>query len=176
MKVTQIEALPLRIPEVDPTANDGTQETVLVKVHTDSGITGLGEVDASPFVVKAMLEAPSQHNWGLGFADLLIGENPLHVERLWDKMYHGTVYSGRRGLGIHAIGAVDLARWELAGQALGKPVFELLGGPRCEQVIPYASVQPPLSDLAQTERRVREFGEKILEKGYRAAKFQLVYP
>lgn len=175
MKITSIEAIPLRIPKVDPTANDGTQETAIVKVHTDAGITGIGEVDATPSVINAILEAPSSHNWGLSFYDLLVGEEPLDVERLWDKMYQGTIYHGRRGMGIHAIGAVDLALWDIAGQALGRPVYELLGGPRRQEVVPYASVQPPLSSLAEAERRTHEFAEKVLEAGYRAVKFQLVY-
>jgi len=175
MRITSIEAIPLRISRVNPAANDGTQETVIAKVHTDAGITGIGEVDATPSVIKAILEAPSSHNWGLSFHDLLFGENPLDVERLWDKMYQGTIYPGRRGMGIHALGAVDLALWDIAGQALGKPVYELLGGPRREFVVPYASVQPPLSSLAETESRTCEFSERVLEAGYRAVKFQLVY-
>lgn len=175
MKITNIEAIPLRVKQVDATANDGAQETIIVKVHTDSGITGLGEVDASPHMVKAVLEAPSSHNWSLSFQDLLRGENPLDVERLWDKMYQGTIYTGRRGLVIHAIGAVDLALWDIAGQALGRPVFELLGGPRRDAIIPYASVHPRLSSLAETERQTRYLMEKVLEMGYRAVKLQLVY-
>ena len=175
MKITKVEAIPLRAKLVDATANDGAQETVVVQIHTDAGITGIGEVDASSYMVKAVLEAPSSHNWSLSFQELLIGENPLDVERLWDKMYQGTIYTGRRGLVIHAIGAVDLALWDIAGQALGRPVFELLGGPRRDSVIPYASVHPPLSSLAETERRTQELMEKVLEMGYRAAKLQLVY-
>jgi L-rhamnonate dehydratase len=109
MKITRIEAIPLRIRNLSSKANDGAQETIIVKIHTDAGFTGIGEVDASPWMIKAVLEAPSSHNWSLSFDDLLIGENPLDVERLWDKMYQGTIYTGRRGLVIHAIGAVDLA-------------------------------------------------------------------
>lgn len=175
MKITRIEAIPLRIPNVSSKANDGSQETVVVKIHTDTGITGIGEVDASPVMVKAVLEAPSSHNWSLSFEDLLIGENPLDVERLWDKMYQGTIYTGRRGLVIHAIGAVDLALWDVAGKALGRPVYELMGGPRRDYVVPYASVHPPLGTLAETERRTRELMESVLAMGYRAVKLQLVY-
>jgi L-alanine-DL-glutamate epimerase-like enolase superfamily enzyme len=175
MRITDFEVIPLRLPDVSSSANDGAQETVIVKIHTDAGITGIGEVDASPFMVKAVLEAPSSHNWSLSFRDLLIGENPLDVERLWDKMYQGTIYTGRRGLVIHAIGAVDLALWDIAGKAAGRPVYELLGGPRRDEVVPYASVHPPLSDLAPTERRVRELMEAIVEMGFRAVKLQLVY-
>ncbi|MFB3923366.1 MAG: mandelate racemase/muconate lactonizing enzyme family protein [Terriglobia bacterium] len=175
MKITNLEAVPLRIPNVSSQANDGAQETVIVKIHTDAGITGIGEVDASPSMVKAVLEAPSSHNWSLSFQDLLVGENPLDVERLWDKMYQGTIYTGRRGLVIHAIGAVDLALWDVAGKALGRPVYELLGGPRREHVVPYASVHPPLGTLAETERRTRELMESVIQMGFRAVKLQLVY-
>lgn len=175
MKITRLEAIPLRVEHLDATANDGAQETIIVKVHADTGVVGIGEVDASPYMVKAVLEAPSSHNWSLSFEDLLIGENPLDVERLWDKMYQGTIYTGRRGLVIHAIGAVDLALWDIAGQALGRPAFELLGGPRRDTVVPYASVHPPLSSLADTERRTRELMEEVLKRGFRAVKLQLVY-
>jgi L-alanine-DL-glutamate epimerase-like enolase superfamily enzyme len=175
MKISKIEAIPLRIANVSSVANDGAQETVVVKIHTDAGITGIGEVDASPFMVKAVLEAPSSHNWSLSFQDLLIGENPLDVERLWDKLYEGTIYTGRRGLVIHAMGAVDLALWDIAGQALGRPVYELLGGPRRRNVVPYASVHPALANLTETERRVEELMENVVEMGFRAVKLQLVY-
>lgn len=175
MKITKIEVIPLRIAQVSSAANDGAQETVIVKIHTDEGITGIGEVDASPFMVKAVLEAPSSHNWSLSFQDLLIGENPLDVERLWEKMYQGTIYTGRRGLVIHAIGAVDLALWDIAGKALGRPVYELMGGPRREHVVPYASVHPPLGTLAETERRTRELMDSVIQMGYHAVKLQLVY-
>ncbi len=175
MKITQVEVIPLRIASVSYAAYDGAQETVIVRIHTDAGITGIGEVDASPFMVKAVLEAPSSHNWSLSFQDLLIGENPLDVERLWDKMYQGTIYTGRRGLVIHAIGAVDLALWDIAGKAQGRPVYELMGGPRREHVVPYASVHPPLGTLADTERRTRELMERVVQMGFRAVKLQLVY-
>ncbi len=175
MKITKVEAIPLRVRQVDATANDGAQETVVVKIHTDDGTTGIGEVDASPFMVKAVLEAPSSHNWSLSIQDMLIGENPLDVERLWEKMYQGTIYTGRRGLVIHAIGAIDLALWDLTGKALGRPVFELLGGPRRDAVVPYASVHVALSSLAETERQTQEMMEKVLNMKFRAVKLQLVY-
>src|SRR5206468_4152355 len=60
-------------------------------------------------------------------------------------------------------------------QALGRPVYELMGGPRREAVIPYASVHPAIATLAETERRTHELMERVLEMGYRAVKLQLVY-
>ena len=59
---------------------------------------------------------------------LLIGEDPFDVERLWDIMWRSTLYYGRKGLVVHAISAVDLALWVLIGNALGEPVYRLLGG------------------------------------------------
>ena len=55
MKITKVEAIPLRIPELDWTRADGIQDDVIVRVHTDAGITGVGEADASPEVVKAVI-------------------------------------------------------------------------------------------------------------------------
>ncbi len=90
-------------------------------------------------------------------------------------MYQGTIYTGRRGLVIHAIGAVDLALWDIAGKALGRPVYELMGGPRRDHVVPYASVHPPLGTLAETEQRTRGLMESVLRMGFHAVKLQLVY-
>ena len=61
-----------------------------------------------------------------GLEELLRGEDPLQVERLWQKMYSATGLFGRRGVTIAAIGAVETALWDIAGQALGKPVCELI--------------------------------------------------
>ncbi|PYV15047.1 MAG: mandelate racemase/muconate lactonizing enzyme family protein [Acidobacteria bacterium] len=175
MKITKIESTPVRAANVDATANDGAQETIIVKIHTDEDIVGIGEVDASAWMIRAVLEAPSCHNWSLSFQEMLLGENPLDVERIWDKLYQGTIYTGRRGLVIHAIGAVDLALWDIAGKALGRPVYELLGGPRRGHVVPYASVHPRLSSLEETAHQVQHLMERVAELGYKAAKLQLVY-
>ena len=56
MKITEIEATPLRIPNVSSKANDGAQETIIVKIHTDAGITGIGEVDSSPLAAKGAID------------------------------------------------------------------------------------------------------------------------
>jgi len=160
VRITKVESIPLRIANLDATANDGSQETIVVKIHTDADIVGIGEVDASASMVKAVLEAPSCHNWSLSFEEMLLGENPLDVERLWEKLYHGTIYTGRRGLVIHAISAVDLALWDIAGKASARPIYELLGGPRRRHVIPYASVHPWLSSLQETERQVQHLMDR----------------
>jgi L-alanine-DL-glutamate epimerase-like enolase superfamily enzyme len=66
---------------------------------------------------------------GQGLAEMLIGENPLEVERLWDKLYIGSAMNGRRGVMIHALGALDIALHDLRGKWLGKPCYAVPGEP-----------------------------------------------
>src|SRR5215210_1064303 len=121
MRITEVEALVLRQPALDQTIADGSQDDLVVRVHTDAGIVGVGEVDSAPEVVKAVIEAPNSHAIALGLRNVLIGENPLDVERLWDRMYRATIFYGRRGPAVHAISGIDLALWDIKGKALGKP-------------------------------------------------------
>ena len=174
MRITEVEAIVLANPDVDPLACDSAQDAVVVRVHTDEGLVGVGEVDATPLVVKAFLEAPSAHSFSLGFRDLLLGEDPLDPRRLWRKLYEGTIMAGRRGMGIHVLGAVDCALWDLKGKAEGKPVWELLGGAARPYVTPYASILPsgPPGSTAfeDTVRRMT----RVREEGFTAAKIEAV--
>ena len=61
MKITAVEAIPLRLPEVDITRADGTQDALIIRVHTDEGMVGLGEIDSSPDVAKAIVDARPSH-------------------------------------------------------------------------------------------------------------------
>ena len=67
---------------------------------------------------------------------------PLEPERLWEKLYTGSCMNGRRGAVICAMGALDMAMWDIRGKAAGKPCWQLLGEPREDLVVPYASLQP----------------------------------
>src|SRR5262245_2323479 len=87
MKITDVEAIVLRQPDIDASRADGSQDALLIRVHTDEGITGLGEVDSSPSVVKAIVDARSSHSNASGLRNMLIGEDPLETERLWEKMF-----------------------------------------------------------------------------------------
>src|SRR5262249_40084266 len=81
MKITRVEPIHLRLPEVDERC-DGSQETLLVKVHTDAGIVGLGEVDSSSSVAKAIIEAPLSHKICRGLAECVLGQDPFEIDRL----------------------------------------------------------------------------------------------
>ena len=102
MKITGVETLYLRQPQVKEQCDSG-QDALLVKVTTDAGITGVGEVDSSPMAVKGAIDGPFSHTTTAGLKHIVIGEDPFETEYLWHKMYRANIYAGRRGIGIHAM-------------------------------------------------------------------------
>ena len=165
MRITDVEAIVLRQPSVDEGIADGSQDDLVVLVHTDEGITGIGEVDSAPEVVAALIHGHGSHAVAIGLRELLVGEDPLHVERLWHKMYRGTIYVGRRGVTVHAISGIDIALWDIKGKALGKPVCELIGEPLRDRVRAYASRLMP-DTPAETSEAVAE----LRAQGFTAVK------
>jgi len=166
MKITEVEAIYLKIPDLDTTKCDGTQDTLLIRIRTDEGITGVGECDSVPLVAKAAIDAPASHSIATGLRSLLIGENPLEVERLWEKMYKGTIYFGRSGPAIHAISGIDMALWDIIGQHEGVPVSEAIGGTCHKRLKAYAS-----SLMPDTIAEAAALAERYAGQGYRAMKF-----
>ncbi|MBV9173605.1 MAG: mandelate racemase/muconate lactonizing enzyme family protein [Chloroflexi bacterium] len=166
MKITEVEAIVLRQPSLDEGIADGSQDDLVLRVHTDAGIVGVGEVDSAPEVARAVIEAPASHAIASGLRHVLIGEDPLEVERLWDKMYRAAIYYGRRGVVLHALSGIDIALWDIKGKALGKPVSELIGGARRDRVRAYASTLMPDTE-AETERKVSGLIERY---GFTAVK------
>jgi L-rhamnonate dehydratase len=165
MKITAVDTFYLRLPEIEERC-DGTQDTLVVRVSTDAGLTGVGEVDSAPLVAQAIIDAPVSHTIQRGLREVLIGENPLEIERLWDRMYEATLFFGRRGPVIHAMSGVDIALWDLAGKVFGRPVHELLGGARRQPVRVYAS-----SLFGATPDSTAELARCFREEGFTAVKF-----
>jgi L-alanine-DL-glutamate epimerase-like enolase superfamily enzyme len=165
MKITHVVSQVLRVGSAEAKTSS-CQDSVLVRVRTDTGLEGIGEADSSPEVVKAVVDAPFSHNVACGLRELLLGENPLETERLWWKMYRGTQYLGRTSVTISAMAAVDVALWDLKGKHFGEPIHRLLGGRRHGQIRAYASILFG-SDGAET----REIGRRWVEAGYTAVKF-----
>src|SRR6476661_8678395 len=127
MKITRVEPIHLRLPNVNERA-DGSQETLIVKVHTDEGIVGVGEADSSSLVAKACVEAPLSPKICRGLAECVLGQDPIEIDRLLHRMYEGTIFFGRQGAVIQAMSGVEIALWDVVGQATGRPVYQLLGG------------------------------------------------
>jgi L-rhamnonate dehydratase len=165
MKITEIVCQILRIDNV-AAKTSGCQDAVLVRVRTDTGLEGIGEADSSPEVVKAIIDAPFSHNIACGLRELLIGENPLDTDRLWQKMYRRTMYFGRTAVAITAMAAVDMALWDLKGKKFGEPIYRLLGGKHHDRLRAYASILFG-RDAAET----REIGRRWVDAGYTAVKF-----
>ncbi|MEA2780650.1 MAG: L-rhamnonate dehydratase [Rhodospirillaceae bacterium] len=164
MKITDIETIVLRLPEVRP-IGDGCQSVLLIRVHTDEGITGIGEAHSNPAVSKAIIDAPLCSIASRGLRELLIGENPLDIGRLWDKMYTATQIYGRRGAVMHAISGIDIALWDILGKVAGQPIHRLLGGARQTRFAVYASDLMPDTIEATVELALRHRAS-----GYRAMK------
>ena len=165
MKVTNVEAIYLRAPEVREQTDSG-QDALVVRVSTDAGITGIGEVDSAPLAAKAVIEGPFSHNVTSGLRELVIGEDPFETEYLWYKMYRKNIYGGRRGVGLHAMSGIDIALWDIKGKALGQPIWKLLGGGFHEKIRPYASAL-----FGATPDETRERAQRFRDRGFTAVKF-----
>lgn len=165
MKITDVEAIILRQPALNDGIADGSQDDLVVKVHTDEGIVGVGEVDSAPEAVRALVHRDSSHAIAGSLRDLLLGEDPRDVERLWQKMYRGLIYIGRRGIALHALSGIDIALWDIKGKAEGKPVHELLGGAKRDKVRAYASRLMP-----DTPEETHEAVRALCEDGFTAVK------
>jgi L-alanine-DL-glutamate epimerase-like enolase superfamily enzyme len=169
MRITKVEAILLR-PRgpINTAIADGSQDGLVVRVHTDEGIVGLGEVDSSPSVAKAVIDAPGSHANASGLGSLLVGEDPTQIGRLWQKMYMGTIYFGRRGVALHAMSGVEIALWDIAGKMQGKPIHALLGGGRRDKVKAYAStLMPETPDAAaRAVETLRKAGFDAVKLGW----------
>src|ERR1700749_2580713 len=97
LKITGVEAIYLRQSQVKEQCDSG-QDALIVRVTTDAGIVGIGEVDSAPMGAKGMMEGPYSHTITSGLRELLIGQDPLQTEYLWQRMYNSNIYSGRRGI------------------------------------------------------------------------------
>ena len=116
----------------------------LIMVQTTEGLTGVGSVFTNAALVRAALAI---------LEPLYRGENALEPERVSEKLHQHTFWLGRGGSLTHAISGIDIALWDIFGQATGQPVGRLLGGRYRERVQPYASLlmdQPePLAEHLQ---------------------------
>ena len=173
MKITGIDLHVLLVPDYDPLACSSAQDDLVVEVHTDEGIIGIGETDTNPWVARECIRARGTHCMGLGLQEMLIGADPMHPQAIWEKLYSGSKMTGRRGALICAMGAIDMALWDIQGKALGLPLYRLLGAERPRVVTPYASLLP-------TGWTVSQYGDSLVEKalrakalGFRAAKLEV---
>jgi L-alanine-DL-glutamate epimerase-like enolase superfamily enzyme len=177
-KIAQVEVIPIVAPEQARDDLDGTVETVIVRITDAYGRYGIGETDAPATVVKSFIEMPTAHLWSRNLISLLVGADPIEIAGLWQKMYEGTFWPGRRGLGIHALSAIDIALHDLAGKQLGLPAYKLMGGARRDRLRPYCTIYPGLAHgrpirelMAEIERQF----DMALSIGFRAVKMEVLF-
>jgi L-alanine-DL-glutamate epimerase-like enolase superfamily enzyme len=173
LKITGIDCHVLLDPDYDVGSTSSAQDDIVVEVHTDDGISGIGESDVNPWIARACIEAPGTHTMGRGLTEMLLNENPLDIERLWEKLYVGSAMNGRRGAVINAIGALDMALHDLRGKALGKPCYEFLGGATRKAVRPYASLQPDVSNIDAYRDSMVSWVLDARRRGFTAAKLEV---
>jgi L-alanine-DL-glutamate epimerase-like enolase superfamily enzyme len=151
-----------------------SRTTSLIRVIADNGMVGLGAAYSYPDIVRVII--------GHHLRRLLIGDDPTQTEALWDKMYGLTRWYGRKGAAMSSIGGLDIAFWDLRGKALGRPVYELLGGDRgvashFQAVASHFQASAPAyasglfwhDDVAELEREAA----RHRENGFRRVKMRL---
>ncbi len=119
VKLTETYYVPCQPQQDAITTIPGVYPLAFCQIFTDEGITGLVPAPSGN-LAKTIIEE--------GLKPYLVGENPLHNERIWSRMYWGMLVNGRRGAVVNAIGVVDCAIWDLKGKITGQPVHRLLGG------------------------------------------------
>jgi L-alanine-DL-glutamate epimerase-like enolase superfamily enzyme len=149
LKITRIRLY--RNPNSRPIFN---QSSHVVTVETDQGITGIGEGGSKDTIEQC--------------AALLIGEDPSRIEHLWQLMYRAHFYPPGREK-VHALGALDVALWDIKGKALGVPVYELLGGLARDHIECYSTGFPNKGNLQETARA-------CVEAGFRAFRTAVAEP
>jgi len=132
---------------------------LVVEIFTDNGLVGIGNAALAPPITKQVID--------LYLKPLLIGADPWDIESLWQHMYRRTMAFGRKGIGMTAISAVDIALWDILGKSAKQPVYRLLGGRTKPRIPVYASrlYSVELGELAAEAQRYKN-------EGYRAMKLR----
>ena len=150
MKVTEVKNVPVR--------DENGRVSLFVRIETDAGIHGLGEVGISS-MGRAIMEAVDH------LAEVVVGSDPWETERLWQLMFRGNFFPADRVYGC-AISAIDIALWDIKGKSVDMPVYKLLGGPVRNKVICYPHTQGATTkDLVQNCLDRVEEGWKFVRWG-----------
>lgn len=165
MKITNVVALQLRVRNIE-NIFDGTQDVLVVRVETDAGLIGLGEVVSSSYVARAVIEAPRSGGGRHGLAEIIRGMDPRDPAAVWNHMWEESGWYGRRGVAIHAMAGIDVALWDIRAQALGVPLHAALSELPARQIPPYASVL-----WGDTVAATQDLARDLLAAGFPAVKF-----
>ncbi len=140
MKITDVRPWIVTGPPTDAAAGPAAhlQQYIFIQVDTDEGLTGWGEVTTYPGLVANRVVAAMVRE----VRSLLVGEDPSRIEAIWHKLFRLFTYLGTRGATTATISGIDIALWDIRGQALGLPIYELLGGPVRDTIPLYVHFAP----------------------------------
>ena len=124
----------MKIKHIETVRVSDPADVIWVRIHTDTGLIGLGE---TWYASKTVESAVHDH-----FAPLIVGRDPFAIERHWLNMFRLSDHAGYGGAELRAISAIDMALWDIKGQAAGVPVYELLGGAVRKKIRVYATGAP----------------------------------
>lgn len=138
-------------------------EFLFLEVTTDEGISGWGEITTTTKLANRALCTMLKQ-----IGNVLAGEDPTHIERLWHKVFRSFTYMGSRGAAVECVSGIDIALWDILGKKMDKPIYELLGGPVRDEIALYT--HPDQSKFTSKEGVIREIRD-IVESGHTALKF-----
>ena len=176
-RVVDVEAIPL-VTGAGPGDLDAGNETVLVRVTDEDGRVGVGEADAPARIVQELVEMDDLFEWSRGLCSIVVGLDPFELAANHARMLRATQYHGRRGLGVHAVSAVDMALYDLAGKQLERPAYQLLGGACRTALRPYATIWPGSPNgrtIGEMMDVIAEQFERALALGFRALKMEVIF-
>ena len=157
MKITRIEPWLIR------SSASYWGEFLFVEVQTDEGVSGWGEITTTTKIANRALTAMLRR-----ISDMMVGENPAQIERLWHKLFRSFTYMGSRGAAVECVSAIDIALWDIRGKVLGRPIYELLGGAVRDEIALYT--HPDQRKFTSKENVVAEIRD-IVKSGHTALKF-----
>ena len=130
---------------------------LVVEIFTDTGLVGIGNAALAPHITKQVID--------LYLKPLAIGADPWDFEFLWQHMYRKTMAFGRKGIGMAAISAIDIALWDILGKSAKQPVYRLLGGKTKPRIPVYASrlYSMELSELAAEAKGYKAEGYQAMK-------------
>jgi galactonate dehydratase len=138
-------------------------EYLFVEVRTDEGVNGWGEITTTTRIAnRAVCFILRQLN------ELLVGDDPSQIDRIWHKIFRSFTYMGSRGATTHVVSGIDIALWDVRGKVLGQPICDLLGGRLREDLLLYT--HPEWRNMTNPEASVQEI-RKIVDTGHTALKF-----
>ena len=169
MRITAVKCLQLKFPYEQPIYDAlfkaGHRQALLVEVHTDEGICGIGEAASFGGPMSSTAEVIENE-----LAPRIIGEDPFCVERIWRKLYYRSWQHGRGGIVVCAISGLDIALWDIIGQKTNTPLYKLLGG-YTDKVTAYAS-----GGFYRRDKGTKQIAQEMklyVEQGFKAVKMKV---